>query len=402
MARALKEIAARLGDRPRLQDLVRQGQPHHRSRSARGIGLDAGAADLRRDPRQARHSGAHRRARGRAMRARRAEAVDVLQIPAFLCRQTDLLIAAAKTGKVVNVKKGQFLAPWDMKNVVAKITGAGNRNVLVTERGVSLRLQHAGLRHARAADPQARHRRAGDLRRHPFGAAAGRAGHLVGRRARIRAGAGARGGRGRRRRRVHRDASGSRQGAVRRAQHGAAQGDGAAVAHSWSNSTGWPSAEPAQARSPSDDPHAQSHRASSSSPARCSSARPIRSSRRSPPASTSSRRPPRCLSTAFTLPYALVQPMLGALADMFSKARLMLLCLSWSRVATLHLRRWRRASQLLVIGARDRRACRRRRGADRLRAGRRLVPVARAAGRDGPPAVRHHDRQSARRDAAPA
>jgi 2-dehydro-3-deoxyphosphooctonate aldolase (KDO 8-P synthase) len=66
-----------------------------------------------------------------------AQAVDVLQIPAFLSRQTDLLVAAAATGKVVNVKKGQFLAPWDMANVVAKITGAGNRNVLVTERGVS-------------------------------------------------------------------------------------------------------------------------------------------------------------------------------------------------------------------------------------------------------------------------
>lgn len=66
-----------------------------------------------------------------------AEVVDVLQIPAFLCRQTDLLLAAAKTGRVVNVKKGQFLAPWDMTNVVGKITGAGNRNVLVTERGVS-------------------------------------------------------------------------------------------------------------------------------------------------------------------------------------------------------------------------------------------------------------------------
>jgi 2-dehydro-3-deoxyphosphooctonate aldolase (KDO 8-P synthase) len=66
-----------------------------------------------------------------------AEVTDVLQIPAFLCRQTDLLIAAAKTGRVINVKKGQFLAPWDMKNVVAKITGAGNGNVLVTERGVS-------------------------------------------------------------------------------------------------------------------------------------------------------------------------------------------------------------------------------------------------------------------------
>ena len=63
--------------------------------------------------------------------------VDVLQIPAFLSRQTDLLIAAARTGKVVNVKKGQFLAPWDMKNVVAKVTGSGNANVLVTERGAS-------------------------------------------------------------------------------------------------------------------------------------------------------------------------------------------------------------------------------------------------------------------------
>jgi 2-dehydro-3-deoxyphosphooctonate aldolase (KDO 8-P synthase) len=69
--------------------------------------------------------------------ARVAEVVDVLQIPAFLCRQTDLLIAAAETGRVVNVKKGQFLAPGDMANVVAKITGAGNAGVLVTERGVS-------------------------------------------------------------------------------------------------------------------------------------------------------------------------------------------------------------------------------------------------------------------------
>ncbi|MGX5847901.1 3-deoxy-8-phosphooctulonate synthase [Mesorhizobium sp. PL10] len=63
--------------------------------------------------------------------------VDVLQIPAFLSRQTDMLVAAAKTGKVINVKKGQFLAPWDMKNVVAKITGSGNPNVLTTERGAS-------------------------------------------------------------------------------------------------------------------------------------------------------------------------------------------------------------------------------------------------------------------------
>jgi 2-dehydro-3-deoxyphosphooctonate aldolase (KDO 8-P synthase) len=66
-----------------------------------------------------------------------AEAVDVLQIPAFLCRQTDLLIAAAETGKTINVKKGQFLAPWDMKNVIGKVVSAGNPNVLVTERGAS-------------------------------------------------------------------------------------------------------------------------------------------------------------------------------------------------------------------------------------------------------------------------
>src|SRR3569832_2345874 len=66
-----------------------------------------------------------------------AQAVVVLQIPAFLSRQTDLLVAAAHTGKCVNVKKGQFLSPWDMKNVLTKITGAGNPNVLVTERGVS-------------------------------------------------------------------------------------------------------------------------------------------------------------------------------------------------------------------------------------------------------------------------
>ncbi|MBZ8132340.1 3-deoxy-8-phosphooctulonate synthase [Afifella sp. IM 167] len=66
-----------------------------------------------------------------------AEVVDILQIPAFLCRQTDLLVAAARTGRVVNVKKGQFLAPWDMKNVVDKVTESGNANLLLTERGVS-------------------------------------------------------------------------------------------------------------------------------------------------------------------------------------------------------------------------------------------------------------------------
>ncbi len=66
-----------------------------------------------------------------------APVIDILQIPAFLCRQTDLLIAAAKTGRVVNIKKGQFLAPWDMKNVAAKVADSGNPNIMLTERGVS-------------------------------------------------------------------------------------------------------------------------------------------------------------------------------------------------------------------------------------------------------------------------
>ena len=66
-----------------------------------------------------------------------AEVLDVLQIPAFLCRQTDLLVAAAQTGRVINVKKGQFLAPWDMKNVAGKIAASGNENIILTERGAS-------------------------------------------------------------------------------------------------------------------------------------------------------------------------------------------------------------------------------------------------------------------------
>ena len=66
-----------------------------------------------------------------------AEVCDMLQIPAFLCRQTDLLVAAARTGRAINIKKGQFLAPWDMQNVVAKVRGAGNANVMVCERGAS-------------------------------------------------------------------------------------------------------------------------------------------------------------------------------------------------------------------------------------------------------------------------
>jgi 2-dehydro-3-deoxyphosphooctonate aldolase (KDO 8-P synthase) len=104
--------------------------------SARGIGLDKALAifaELREKLGLAVLTDVHEPDQC----ARVAEVVDVLQIPAFLSRQTNLLVAAAKTGRVINVKKGQFLAPWDMANVVKKITGAGNANVLVTERGVS-------------------------------------------------------------------------------------------------------------------------------------------------------------------------------------------------------------------------------------------------------------------------
>jgi 2-dehydro-3-deoxyphosphooctonate aldolase (KDO 8-P synthase) len=135
MAGALKELTTRLGI-----GFVYKSSFDKANRTslnaARGLGLDQSLAifaDLRaafgvpvltdvHEPQQC---------------AVTAQAVDILQIPAFLCRQTDLLIAAAKTKRVINVKKGQFLAPWDMKHVVAKITGAGNPNVLVTERGAS-------------------------------------------------------------------------------------------------------------------------------------------------------------------------------------------------------------------------------------------------------------------------
>ena len=135
MASALKEIAGRLGI-----GLVYKTSFDKANRTSltgkRGLGLDAALAvfaEIREklglpvvtDVHEARQC------------ARVAEAVDVLQIPAFLCRQTDLLVAAAKTGRAVKVKKGQFLAPWDMANVVAKITDSGNANVLVTERGSS-------------------------------------------------------------------------------------------------------------------------------------------------------------------------------------------------------------------------------------------------------------------------
>src|SRR5471030_759201 len=135
MAQALKEIAARLKIGLVYKTSFDKAN-RTSSNSARGMGLDQALpifADIRDSLGLAVLTDVHEIEQC----ARVAQAVDILQIPAFLCRQTDLLVAAAKTGKAVNVKKGQFLAPWDMQNVVAKITGAGNKNVLVTERGVS-------------------------------------------------------------------------------------------------------------------------------------------------------------------------------------------------------------------------------------------------------------------------
>jgi 2-dehydro-3-deoxyphosphooctonate aldolase (KDO 8-P synthase) len=135
MAGALKEIAARLGI-----GLVYKTSFDKANRSSatspRGLGLD-GALAVFEEIRARLGVPILTDVHESGQCAEVAAAVDVLQIPAFLCRQTDLLLAAARTGRAVNVKKGQFLAPWDMTNVVAKITGAGNSNVMVTERGVS-------------------------------------------------------------------------------------------------------------------------------------------------------------------------------------------------------------------------------------------------------------------------
>jgi 2-dehydro-3-deoxyphosphooctonate aldolase (KDO 8-P synthase) len=135
MASALKEIAARLKIGLVYKTSFDKAN-RTSSASARGMGLDQ-ALPIFADIRDSLGIPVLTDVHEIEQCARVAQAVDVLQIPAFLCRQTDLLIAAAKTGKTVNVKKGQFLAPWDMKNVVAKLTGAGCRNVLVTERGAS-------------------------------------------------------------------------------------------------------------------------------------------------------------------------------------------------------------------------------------------------------------------------
>ncbi len=134
-ATALREIARRLGIGLVFKSSYDKANRTSRS-GPRGVGLDR-AIEIFAEIRDALGVPVLTDVHEPAHCAAVAAVVDVLQIPAFLCRQTDLLVAAAETGRVVNVKKGQFLAPWDMGNVLDKVTGAGNRNVLATERGTS-------------------------------------------------------------------------------------------------------------------------------------------------------------------------------------------------------------------------------------------------------------------------
>ena len=135
MGQALKEIAGKLGIGLIYKSSFDKANRTSAS-SARGIGLDEALpifAEIREVHGLPVLTDVHLPEHCAAV----AETVDVLQIPAYLCRQTDLLVAAAKTGRAINVKKGQFLAPWDMANVAAKITGAGNDRVMLCERGAS-------------------------------------------------------------------------------------------------------------------------------------------------------------------------------------------------------------------------------------------------------------------------
>ncbi len=135
MCGALKQLSLRLGI-PFIYKTSYDKANRTSLSGKRGVGLDAGLnilAELREEFGVPVLTDVHTEDQCRVA----AEVVDVLQIPAFLCRQTDLLVAAAKTGKVINVKKGQFLAPWDMKNVANKVSESGNDNILLTERGAS-------------------------------------------------------------------------------------------------------------------------------------------------------------------------------------------------------------------------------------------------------------------------
>jgi 2-dehydro-3-deoxyphosphooctonate aldolase (KDO 8-P synthase) len=135
MAYALREIAQRTGV-PIIYKSSYDKANRTNAAAARGIGMDAGLAILS-DVREATGMPVLTDVHTAEQCAPAAQAVDVLQIPAFLCRQTDLLLAAGETGRAINVKKGQFLAPWDMVNVAAKIAGTGNHDILLCERGAS-------------------------------------------------------------------------------------------------------------------------------------------------------------------------------------------------------------------------------------------------------------------------
>ena len=135
MANALKEIGERLNVGIIYKTSFDKAN-RTSANAARGLGL-AGSLPIFAEIRESVGLPVLTDVHNEAQCAEAAQAVDVLQIPAFLSRQTDLLLAAAATGKVVNIKKGQFLAPWDMKNVIAKVVGAGNPNVMACERGAS-------------------------------------------------------------------------------------------------------------------------------------------------------------------------------------------------------------------------------------------------------------------------
>src|SRR5271167_2986004 len=135
VAHALREISARTGV-PIIYKSSYDKANRSSASAARGVGMEAGLTILN-DVREATGLPVLTDVHAPDHCAVAAQAVDVLQIPAFLCRQTDLLVAAGETGRAINVKKGQFLAPWDMKNVAAKIAATGNERILLTERGAS-------------------------------------------------------------------------------------------------------------------------------------------------------------------------------------------------------------------------------------------------------------------------
>ena len=220
MAQALQEICSSLG-----VGLIYKSSFDKANRtslsSARGIGMERALpifAEIRESVGCPVLTDVHEAGQCAAV----AEVVDVLQIPAFLCRQTDLLLAAAKTGAAINIKKGQFLAPWDMRNVAEKASAAGNDRVLLTERGVSfgyntLVTDLRGLPiMAQTGYPvvfDATHLRA----------AAGRPGQDVRRPAGICSGTGSRSRFSGCRCRLHGGSPGSGQGAERRSEHGTAE-----------------------------------------------------------------------------------------------------------------------------------------------------------------------------------